>query len=143
MSKVLYLVRGLPGSGKSTMARKLVKPEFVFEADNYFINDEGEYKFDRSNLRLAHKDCFKDVHNHLSTNRQDAAVANTFTQRWELQPYIAIARLFGWYVEILETSTEWAKNPNECVKKCIHGVPLDVIVNMKDRWEPTQFSWYV
>ena len=44
--KVLYLVRGLPGSGKSTFAKKLVHSDFlVCEADKYFMVN-GEYKFD-------------------------------------------------------------------------------------------------
>ena len=35
--KVLYIVRGVPGSGKSTFAKRLVGDDFlVCEADKYF-----------------------------------------------------------------------------------------------------------
>jgi adenylate kinase family enzyme len=37
MEKNLYIVRGLPGSGKSTFARSIAKPYQIFEADQYFM----------------------------------------------------------------------------------------------------------
>ena len=53
--KKLYIVRGLPGSGKSTFAEALVGSDFlVCEADKYFMVD-GEYKFDGSKLKDAHE----------------------------------------------------------------------------------------
>ena len=53
MEKILYIVRGVPGSGKSTFAEKLVGHDFlVCEADKYFIDKEtGEYKFDISKIK--------------------------------------------------------------------------------------------
>lgn len=40
----LVLIRGLPGSGKSTIAKALHKAGFEwFEADTYHLNDEGDY----------------------------------------------------------------------------------------------------
>ncbi len=54
MEKVLYIVRGIPGSGKSTFAKQLVGADFlVCEADKYFMVD-GEYKFDATKLKQAH-----------------------------------------------------------------------------------------
>ena len=40
----LVLIRGLPGSGKSTIAKALHKDGFDwFEADTYHMSDEGDY----------------------------------------------------------------------------------------------------
>ena len=48
----LILVRGLPGSGKSTEAKKIAKTGYYhFEADQYFITPSGEYKFDKNLLK--------------------------------------------------------------------------------------------
>ena len=46
--KQLILLRGLPGSGKSTLAKLLVgdKDYCHKEADMYFVDREGNYKFD-------------------------------------------------------------------------------------------------
>ena len=53
--KELFLLRGLPGSGKSTLAESI--GGIWVEADQYFINKEGEYQFDASKLKEAHKYC--------------------------------------------------------------------------------------
>ena len=91
----LYLIRGLPGSGKSTLASRLTsfsgtEYSLAFEADDYFLNENGEYNFDPSKLREAHEDCQERVGNAMSCSDPDEpslfntiAVANTFSQQWE------------------------------------------------------------
>ena len=81
--KTLYIVRGVPGSGKSTFAQSLDCP--VFEADQYFIDSEtGEYKFDGSKIKLAHNWCKLRVEQSMEDDSQKIAVSNTFTQEWEM-----------------------------------------------------------
>ncbi len=55
----LVLIRGLPGSGKSTMAKDLATQGYLhFEADMYFELD-GHYRYDASCIREAHSWCQK------------------------------------------------------------------------------------
>ena len=56
--KNLYLVRGVPGAGKSTFAKNLGCTHF--ETDEFFMVD-GEYKFDPSKLKEAHAWCLDQV----------------------------------------------------------------------------------
>ena len=49
--KNLYLLRGLPGSGKSTLSTQLGGSHF--ETDKYFVGENGEYNFDPSKLKEA------------------------------------------------------------------------------------------
>jgi adenylate kinase family enzyme len=51
MEKIIYLVRGIPGSGKSTFAKSLGGTHF--ETDQFFMVD-GKYNFDGSKLKEAH-----------------------------------------------------------------------------------------
>jgi adenylylsulfate kinase-like enzyme len=48
MNKNLYLLRGIPGAGKSTLAKQF--GDSHFETDRFFMVD-GEYKFDPTNIK--------------------------------------------------------------------------------------------
>jgi predicted ABC-type ATPase len=127
--KLLYIVRGLPGSGKSTVAGKLAG-EFVYEADGYFysINQETqtvEYNFDPTQIGRAHKWCKDQVEKRIKTGN-DIAVANTFTQKWEVEPYIELAKKYGYDVQIITVQSNF---------KNVHGVPDKSIERMRARWE--------
>lgn len=52
--QLLTLIRGLPGSGKSTMAKFIAGDTDAvhLEADMYFIKD-GEYKFEQTQIKLC------------------------------------------------------------------------------------------
>ena len=134
MNKKLYIVRGLPGSGKSTFAEALVGADFlVCEADKYFMVD-GEYRFDGSKLKEAHESCRNLVETYMKDSLvndqwyREIAVSNTFTQEWEMQPYIDLAKQYGYMV-----FTVIVENRHGGVNQ--HGVPDEVLTKMKDRFE--------
>jgi predicted kinase len=123
--KILYIVRGIPGSGKSTFANSLDCP--VFEADMYFMID-GEYKFDVSKIKLAHNWCKLRVEHSMEDNLQKIAVSNTFTQEWEMEPYYEMAKQYGYTVfSVIIENRHGGVNE--------HGVPEDKLKMMKDRFE--------
>ena len=74
---------------------------------------------------MAHAICQKQAHNALYYGR-DAVVSNTFTQRWEMQPYLYMAEKTGAHVEIITAAGNYGN---------IHDVPDDVIAAMVARWE--------
>lgn len=122
----LYLIRGLPGSGKSTYAQSLAKSHDCFhvEADMYFCRD-GIYRFDGSRIRLAHQWC-QDMAQIAMEKGKDVVVSNTFTQRRELQPYLDLAKATGHTIKIVNMDTSYGN---------IHNVPVETLEKMKDRWE--------
>ena len=134
--KNLYIVRGLPGSGKSTFAKKLVTDDFlVCEADKYFIDKEtGEYNFDFTKIKEAHKFCQDTVETYMKDSLvndqfyRDIVVSNTFTQEWEMKPYFELAKQYGYQVTSLIV-----ENRHGGINQ--HGVPEDKIEIMKNRFE--------
>lgn len=135
MSKELILVRGVPGSGKSTTAKLLGAGGAGyahFEADMYFMQD-GVYKFDPTKIRDAHKWCQENVEramllNHTSGDNSTIIVSNTFTQEWEMESYYALAK--QWDYKVFSIIVE---NRHGGVNE--HGVPEDKLKAMKDRFE--------
>ena len=133
MGKNLYIVRGLPGSGKSTFARSIAKPYQIFEADQYFMK-RGKYTFDMSKLKDAHDDCKQRVARRMRENLFNSiffntiVVSNTFTQDWEMKYYRSIGKRYGYKVHtIIVENRHYGSN--------IHGVPSDKLQVMEDRFE--------
>ena len=134
--KTLFIIRGLPGSGKSTFAEKLVGSDFlVCEADKYFIDKKtGEYKFDPSKIKDAHKWCQDMVETYMKDSLvndqfyREIAVSNTFTQNWEMVPYFDLAKKYGYKVFCVVVE-------NRHGGKNVHGVPDDKLEMMRDRFE--------
>jgi len=119
MSK-LVLIRGLPGSGKSTMA-KAMKGYVHVEADMYF-NITGEYIFEPTKIKEAHKWCQLLAQNALEHGK-NVVVSNTFVRQWEIMPYMFMG---ADDIEILVATGDYGS---------IHNVPEFAIQRMKDNWE--------
>jgi predicted kinase len=131
MEKMLYLVRGLPGSGKSTFSKTL--GGIHIEADQYFVDIEGNYNFDGSKIKLAHEYCRAQTGAWMKTdglqvNVDKIVVSNTFTQEWEMEPYYELAKKYGYKVFSIIV-----ENRHEGINE--HGVPEEKIEQMKNRFE--------
>lgn len=123
MTAKLLLLRGLPGSGKSTYAATLT--DYVnFEADTYFGTGD-DYKWRGDLLGKAHEWCQNQTRQALIEGK-NVVVSNTFTKLWEMQAYFDMAKELGVPVEVLEMTGNW---PN------IHGVSEEHIANMRKRWQ--------
>lgn len=127
---MLFLIRGLPSAGKSTFALRLAA--FVLAADDYFMKD-GEYHFDPSKLAAAHQDCQARALDALKVGR-NVAVANTFTQRWEMEPYLAMARELEIPVTVVDLF-DGGLSDKALTLRNAHGVPLEAIQAMRERYE--------
>ena len=122
--KTLYIVRGLPGSGKSSLAKKIT--ETLYSADDFFTNKKGEYNFNAKLLGKAHEWCWGKVRDAMFLGANAVAVANTFTQAWEAEKYYQIAEEYGYSVFVIECQNDFGN---------VHDVPQESIDAMKKRWE--------
>jgi len=122
--KTLYIVRGLPGSGKTTKAIELSGDRYC-EADQYFGVGSG-YAFRYEKIIEAHKWCLWRAGNMMEDSLLPVAVANTFSRRWEYSPYLELAALMGWRAEVIVCKGVWTS---------VHNVPKEAIATMRLRWE--------
>jgi len=126
--KTLVLLRGLPGAGKSTFANYIWESKAVFEADKYFYDDKGNYKWDGNLLDQAHKWCQEGVENAMIENYGEIVVSNTLTMNKDIEPYMELAKKYDYHVVSLIVEN---RHGNESE----HNVPQESMRKMRSRFE--------
>ena len=129
MKQTLYLIRGLPGAGKSTLAESLLEANLVqriCEADSYFLDEGGVYRFDGAFLGKAHDLCYNLVER-ATLSGESVAVSNTFTTEREMQKYVDLAKEQG--IKLVSLVVE-----NRHGNTSVHDVPEAAMRRMRERF---------
>jgi len=132
----LIIIRGIPGSGKSTFAKKeLPKADLIASADDGMMEGD-KYVFNPAKLPAAHGACLRAVIEHLQDglaqqeldrmsgiNRNMPepliVVDNTSTSVAEIAPYVAVGQAYGAEVVIMTLRID----PKVAGPRNTHGVP--------------------
>ncbi|XP_069681044.1 NEDD4-binding protein 2-like isoform X2 [Periplaneta americana] len=139
--RVLVLMRGAPGSGKSYLATQLTRQtmgsksdpsQHVFSTDDFFLLLG---RFVPHMLTEAHSWNRERVASAATRFWSPIFVDNTNTEVWEMKPYAEIAVKNGYVLELLEPSTPWRYKEDQLQKKNVHRVPRSQIANMLVRFE--------
>jgi predicted kinase len=127
----LILIRGLPGSGKSTFARLLSENGKypVTSIDDYFTDPEtGEYTFDPLKNYLAYKQCRDLTEKHLMEGIKKVFVENTFTIEWEMEPYFKLAKDYNYRLFVLTL-----ENRHHGIN--VHHIPQEQLEKMASKYK--------
>ena len=129
----LILLRGVPGCGKTTLGNVILltnqlNNQDVLSADNFFIDEKGDYIFDSSKLKEAHNDCQVKCADRMRNQFSKIVVANTFTQEWEMEPYFTMAERYNYRIHtVIVENRHGGKN--------VHNVPEEKLEQMADRFQ--------
>lgn len=124
---VLQCIRGLPGSGKTTLAKALVSSGLFscyYEADMWMV-EHGIYKFQPEKLRYCHASCQLAVEEALIAGKS-VIVSNTSCSLREVNIYRDMAKLRNADFQVVELKSPW---------KSVHNVPAAKLAEMNTRWE--------
>ena len=138
----LILIRGVSGAGKSTIGELLFESDEteVLSTDDMFMVD-GEYVFDSSKLGEYHNITINKVRDLMieydwkviDTDYcwfpiNKIIVCNTFTEKWEIQPYLDLAEKYNWCIHTIIVENRHGSNN-------IHDVPQEVVDKQRKRFE--------
>lgn len=131
-TKQIFLIRGLPGAGKTELA-KHIAPSAVAADDFMYVRDDETgrmvYEWSREKLHSAHMACQGYVRQWMeSSYNGNIAVHNTFTRQKELKPYLELAKKYG-YVAHVMTVENYHGNENT------HDVPQKDLDRMRNRYQ--------
>ncbi|XP_058826150.1 uncharacterized protein LOC131686049 [Topomyia yanbarensis] len=128
--RVMVLMRGAPGSGKSHLSRALIDKtvgngdyrNHIFSADDYFLVN-GVYRYQSDRIEDAHRFNQNNVQAKARDGWSPIVVDNTNIKLWEMYAYVQMAAEHGYYLEVMEPVTHWKNNAKGLSAKTVHGVP--------------------
>jgi predicted kinase len=137
MRNTLYLIRGMASSGKRTLAKQLLtslyQPKVMVATDDYFVGADGVYRFDHSKLTENHGKCEQKAVTALSEGC-NVIVHNTFSCRWEMEPYLKAAKECGAEIVVIDLFDGGCTN-EELLERSGRSIPVFVLERMRTRWE--------
>lgn len=130
----LILLRGIPGSGKTTLAQELSENGKypVHSIDDYFTDKKGEYKFEFDKNHLAYKSCEENTKQSMQKGPSKIFVDNVFSIEWEMEPYFKLAAEFNYRIFVVTVE-------NRHKGKNIHAISDEQIRKMAEKYKVVLF----
>jgi hypothetical protein len=135
--RLLIILRGLPGSGKSTIAKRLcesISGAVVCSADDYFTKD-GVYAFNPMEVPEAHNTCRNLAEHRMAQGYPAVIIDNTNTRLAHMEPYLLLAKKYGYQVVIKPVGGMRPENVEPYHKRQTHRVPISTMIRLANEYQ--------
>ena len=137
--KQVIILRGLSGSGKSTVAetiRQSVKHTcLVLSADDY-LTVNGVYSWSVEKMRDAHDYCFRTFATTVMAGEINMIVVDNVNREIrDYSKYMIMAELCGYEVVLLEIACVDGQTMEFFHARSKHNIPISTAQNMWAKWE--------
>lgn len=130
--KILAIISGVPGTGKSTQAKMLQKKlenlgtkAEIFEADAFCMVD-GKYCWKPGNVKANHEKCQAQARAAMDAG-EAVIISNTSLTPMERKPYFDMAIEHGYEVYYCHLSKIFGN---------IHGINAGIVQKMEAKYQP-------
>lgn len=130
----LLLIRGIPGSGKSRLAREFLATHAHLETDQFFLDINGGFAVEALELRNAHDWCEGRAAAFLAF-RVNVVVSNTFLNLWELYNFCVMGQKQGATIRILDVPNPWPWKKSAVGIAFPRNVPRQKFFRMRKAWQ--------
>lgn len=143
MSKHIVIVRGIPGSGKSTLVNNLCNflvdesiDHAVVELDNFFTKN-GEYKFVSSLFLDAHAYMWEECLKFAKKSMPIIIIDDVNLKYRHAIPFFLIAQMYGYSILKVEPQPLKRFDVDISHERNVHDVPKETIHTMSEMYEET------
>ena len=128
---------GVAGAGKTTFAKKEFPDWTKLSTDDFFTDENGNYKIVFAQLGEAHGSTLRYFVSSVANPDAKVVVDNTNTTLGEIAPYIALALAYGHELRVFHL----VASPSVAAKRNVHGVPMKNVEAMDIRIEEMMEDW--
>ena len=127
---IIHIVRGLPGTGKTTFVQKQFPGMLQIENDQFWITGDGKYEYGTvENPREACDNYVKVMAMTAMQQKVNFAVSRVGCSERSVRELVELAKTFNYDFHIWRMSSE-----NTAVFHNVHNVPDDAMKFMKDNF---------
>ena len=103
-------------------------------SNDFFIDEDGHYSFNADKIKDSHEWCKESVREELENGTEIVVVHNTFSKKWEVDPYRDLSDEFDYQFDVISLY-DAGLSDKDLSRRCIYNVPSRVIQNQRKKWE--------
>jgi predicted kinase len=133
MTRTLYIIRGLPSAGKSTLAKDL-SPNWNTSLDDFRVNTTAAPTYDPNTYPLLVARVQQLVTQWMKEGRTPIAAANVNWSRSDVNDWLLLAASYGYRAAVVHVETDLTDE--QLAARSETKAPIDAIRRFRERWQP-------